>query len=274
MVVFEDAGRPARCVEAVGGDVVLRGIQWPGAEPTIVLVHGLAGHAGEWVPVVVRLDERLGVVAFDQRGHGRSTRTPHGMTRSAHADDVAAVVRSVAAAPVTLVGHSLGGHTAMLTAVRHPDLVGRLVMIEASPGGPNPTAVDNAARWLASWPVPFPTRNAAVEFFGGGTAGRAWTDGLTVTTDGVRPRFETATILRALEEIAGRSWWDEWEAVLCPTVVMRGASGWLSDDDVDRMARAGSSTRVVVVADAGHDVHLDQPARVSEHIVDCAPGRS
>lgn len=161
--MHEDRGRPARLIEIARGDVVLRGIEWSGAEPAIVLLHGLAGYAGEWLPVVDRLDRQHRVVAFDQRGHGRSTRAPHDMSRFAHADDVASVIWSVAAAPVTLVGHSLGGHTAMLTAARYPDLVDRLVMIEASPGGPNPTAAAVAARWLTTWPVPFPTCDAAVD---------------------------------------------------------------------------------------------------------------
>jgi pimeloyl-ACP methyl ester carboxylesterase len=270
--VNEARDLPARPVEIVRPDVVLRGVEWPAAEPAVVLLHGLAGHAGEWWPVVDRLRGHARVVAFDQRGHGHSTRAPQDMTRSAHVDDVACVISDIATAPVTLIGHSLGGHTAMLTAARRPDLVERLVIIEASPAR-NPTAAVDAARWLARWPRPFPTRDAAIDFFGGGTAGQAWADGLRAAEDGLRPRFDTAIVLRALDEIVARAWWDQWDTVTCPTLLLRGASGWLSHDDVDRMTRTGPRAHLVQVADAGHDVHLDQPERTARAIIDCALAR-
>jgi pimeloyl-ACP methyl ester carboxylesterase len=253
------------------GDANLHVVLWPGTGATVVLLHGLAGHVREWLPVVDALNCRRHVIAPDQRGHGHSTRTPTDVTRTAFVDDTAAVIRHVSGmTPITLVGQSLGGHTAMLVAARYPHLVERLVMIEASAGGPNRTAPGDVARWLASWPVPFDSETAAISFFGGGVVGRAWADGLQHASDGWRPRFDPATIVRALDEIAERSWWSEWPNVSCPTVVVHGSQGWLSDEDVRRMAQTGPCASVVEIPDAGHDVHLDQPEHVARLIVDQA----
>ncbi|CAN5903934.1 alpha/beta hydrolase [soil metagenome] len=259
---------PGELVTVERVDVRLHALGFGGAGPTVVLLHGLAGHAGEWQPIVNAIDGQCRVIAIDQRGHGRSTRIPVDMSRTAHADDVVALIdRTTPRGRVTLVGQSLGGHTAMLVAARYPDLIDRLVMIEASPGGPDRTAPHDVRRWLESWPVPFGSHADAVAFFGGGTPGRAWADGLHVGEDGLRPRFDVAAIVRSLDEIASRSWWGEWDAVRCPTMVIRGTHGWITDHDAAGMAGTGPCADIVEVTDAGHDVHLDQPAQTAQLIV-------
>jgi pimeloyl-ACP methyl ester carboxylesterase len=110
-----------------------------------VLSHGLAGHAGEWDVPAERLSSRHRVVAVDQRGHGASERHPQDVSRAAYVADVIAVVDQLALRRPVLVGQSLGGHTAMLTAAAHPGLVRALVLVEAGPGGPNPSGPRTSA---------------------------------------------------------------------------------------------------------------------------------
>ena len=78
------------------------------------------------------------VIALDQRGHGRSEREPTDLSRPAFVGDVVAVVEQLSLAPVVLIGQSMGGNTAFLAAAAHPGLVESLVVIEASPDGPDP----------------------------------------------------------------------------------------------------------------------------------------
>ena len=58
-----------------------------GRGPSVLLVHGLAGHAGEWTETARWLTARCRVVAFDARGHGRSERAPIDVSRAAHVAD-------------------------------------------------------------------------------------------------------------------------------------------------------------------------------------------
>jgi len=60
--------------------------------PTVVLLHCLAGHCGEWADTARGLAGAHRTIRMDQRGHGRSTRHPHQLSREAYADDVAAVI--------------------------------------------------------------------------------------------------------------------------------------------------------------------------------------
>nr|WP_324289657.1 alpha/beta hydrolase [Streptomyces sp. H27-G5] len=88
------------------------------------------------------------VVAVDQRGHGASERRPREVTRAAYVADVVAVIKQLDLHRPVLVGQSLGGHTAVLTAATtHPHLVRALVLIKAGLGSPNGLAGSEKSRW-------------------------------------------------------------------------------------------------------------------------------
>jgi pimeloyl-ACP methyl ester carboxylesterase len=131
----------------------------------MLLLHGLAGYAGEWERSAELLIDDRRVFALDQRGHGDSERRPDDVSREAYVEDCAAAIHQLGLGPVTLVGQSMGANTvgantAMLTAAEHPALVRMLVIMEGSPDGPEPPdpEPEMAAQIrdsLAQWPVPF-----------------------------------------------------------------------------------------------------------------------
>ncbi|MER5327141.1 alpha/beta fold hydrolase [Streptosporangium roseum] len=231
----------------------------PGPEPAMVFLHGLAGHLGEWGAAARHFDGRRRVVVFDQRGHGRSERRPKQVSRAAFVADLTAVIRRFAPEGAVLIGQSLGGHTAMLMAAAHPDLVRALVLIEAGPAR-HPDGRDGIRQWLDSWPTPFPSRSAAAEWFGGTPWAEAWADGLEEHDDGWHPRFDNDLMIEALSELAERDYWAEWDKVSCPTLVIRGESGSMPQAESEEMIRRRPLTRLATISDAGHDLHLDQPA--------------
>ncbi|MFF5827934.1 alpha/beta fold hydrolase [Streptomyces bacillaris] len=233
--------------------------------PPLLLLHGLAGHCGEWEELTARFADRHRVVAFDARGGGASTRRPVDVSRAAHVRDVTEVVRAfglAAAGGPVLVGQSMGGVTALLTAAAHPELVRALVLIEAGPDGPSPSLPETIGAWLDSWPVPFPDAGAATAFFGGGAAGRAWAAGLAPGPDGLYPRVDRDVMVATVQENAERDYWDAWDEVRCPVLVVRAGKGMLKQREADRMAERHGTTRIAVVPEAGHDAHLDDPAAV------------
>lgn len=105
----------------------------PGGKPSVLFLHGLAGRAREWGRTASALKGSHRVLAPDQRGHGRSERRPHDMSPEALVGDVAFWIDQLSTGPMILVGQSLGGLIAFLTAARHPRLVRGLVVVEASP---------------------------------------------------------------------------------------------------------------------------------------------
>ncbi|MFE1951047.1 alpha/beta fold hydrolase [Streptomyces sp. NPDC059524] len=225
----------------------------------VVLLHGLAGHSGEWDALADALGPRHRVVAVDQRGHGASERRPADTARAAYVADVVAVVEHLGLERPVLVGQSLGGHTALLTAAAHPDLPYALVLVEAGAGGPGTGVQAEIGGWLESWPIPFLSRAAAAEFLGGGPVGEGWARGLEERDGGWWPRFDADVMVASLAEIAERSFWTEWSAVTCPTLVVLGQHGIIAPGEADTLLTARPQVRALSVPGAGHDVHLEHP---------------
>ncbi|MGW2375520.1 alpha/beta fold hydrolase [Kitasatospora sp. NPDC001683] len=225
----------------------------------LVLLHGLAGHAGEWDALARALSDRYRVIAVDQRGHGGSERTPEDLSRAAYVADVLAVLELLDLGQVVLAGQSLGGHTAMLAAAAHPERVRALVLVEAGPGGPNSAVAEEVGHWLDSWPLPFPSREAAVGFLGGGRVGEGWAAGLEERNAQWWPRFDRDVMVASLAENAHRSFWKEWEQVVCPTLVVLGQSSFIAAREVDEMFARRPDTQAASVPGTAHDVHLERP---------------
>ncbi|GAA2421870.1 alpha/beta fold hydrolase [Streptomyces coeruleofuscus] len=237
----------------------------PAGEPsaTFLLLHGLAGHQGEWDTLATRLSaDGHRVVTYDARGHGASTRTPATTTRAAHVRDAAALIEELGLAPVTLLGQSLGGHTALLLAASHPHLVKSLILVEAGPAGPSPDLPAQIATWLDSWPTPFKSLDEAEAFLGH----EAWARGLEKREDGWYPRWDRTTIIDTVAELATTAYWTEWSRITCPTLLIQGEHGTMRPDEPATMLTHRPHTRHARIPDAAHDVHLDQPDRLYEAI--------
>jgi pimeloyl-ACP methyl ester carboxylesterase len=241
-----------------------------GEGSAVLLLHGLAGHAGEWEQTASWLTPRHRVLALEGRGHGRSERRPDDVSRAAHVADVAHAIEQLGIGPVALVGQSFGGLAALLVAAERPQLVRALVLAEASPLAPDDPAgvAAEVGGWLADWPAPFASREAAVAYFAdkdwSPNAAAAWADGLERCPDGLRPRFDADVMERTLHEAVARELWEEWEQIRCPTLVVRGAAGTLPPEVARAMAERLPGARVVELNAAGHDLHLDQPAAWGE----------
>ncbi|HST56431.1 MAG TPA: alpha/beta hydrolase [Solirubrobacteraceae bacterium] len=114
--------------------VVLSGEQTAGEQP-IVLLHGLTA-TRRYVVMGSRLLERSGhrVIAYDARGHGRSTPGPrtdaYGYDRLA--DDLGSVLDALDVPRALLAGASMGAHTALRFALAHPERVSALALITPS----------------------------------------------------------------------------------------------------------------------------------------------
>ncbi|MDN5894254.1 MAG: alpha/beta hydrolase, partial [Nocardioides sp.] len=89
--------------------------------------------------------------------------------------------------------------------------------------------------------------------------GAAWADGLEQRPDGLWPQWDADVLADALSDVAEREFAEEWEAISAPTLLIRGERGSIPGDQISRMLRARPETRLETIANAGHDVHLEQP---------------
>lgn len=103
-----------------------------GQGPPLIVLHGLFGSAQNWRSAADRLAESYRVFACDLRNHGASPWVPD-MDFPAMADDLEALIEEHGLAPAIVLGHSVGGKTAMLTALKHPELVQELIVVDIAP---------------------------------------------------------------------------------------------------------------------------------------------
>jgi pimeloyl-ACP methyl ester carboxylesterase len=100
-----------------------------GTGSPVVLVHGLAGSAANWVELLPELAERHRVLAVDLPGHGRSEPPPRHASVNDFADAVAGVLVHEQVGSALVAGHSFGGLVALRLAQRRPELVRGLLLI-------------------------------------------------------------------------------------------------------------------------------------------------
>jgi 3-oxoadipate enol-lactonase len=99
-----------------------------GSGPDVVLIAGLGGHGGGWLPQRRALAESLRVTVFDNRGAGRTDSPDESYSIRLMADDTAALLDALGIAKAHVVGASMGGMIAQELAINHPEKVDRLVL--------------------------------------------------------------------------------------------------------------------------------------------------
>lgn len=106
----------------------------PAAPRRVVFLHGLFGRGRNFTSIATKLEPEVQSLLVDLPNHGQSGWTEH-FSYEDMADLVAEHLRAdfASAGPVDVVGHSMGGKVAMVLALRHPDLVRRLVVVDISP---------------------------------------------------------------------------------------------------------------------------------------------
>ncbi|WP_406138689.1 alpha/beta fold hydrolase [Streptomyces sp. NBC_01089] len=124
-----------RSTAVTGNGDRIRWVELPGAEPSRVYLHGLGATSPAYfaeVAVHPLLAGRRSLL-MDMLGHGISDRpTDFGYTLEAHADALAAALTAAGVSGAEVVAHSMGGSAAIVLAARHPELVSRLVLIDAN----------------------------------------------------------------------------------------------------------------------------------------------
>lgn len=254
---------------------------WGVGAPRLVMLHGGAQNAHTWDTVLLALG--VPAVAVDLPGHGHSGWRDDGAYTPVNlADDVARAVAVLAPDADAVVGMSLGGMTALQLAVRHPHLVRRLVMVDVTPGvnrqkakavldfidGPqtfpsfesllartiehNPTRTESSLRrGILHNAHPLPDGSWQWNYDRRGHA--------RTSPDAPEAELDSAADPTALSPA-----WDDFAAVACPFMLVRGGiSPVVDDDDVAEARRRQPGIDVRVVDGAGHSVQGDRPLELA-----------
>lgn len=101
-------------------------------DETVVFAHSLLFSCRMFDDQVRVLEERYRCISFDFRGQGQSEVTDDGYDMNSLAEDARAVIEALDAAPCHFVGFSMGGFVGLRLAIRYPELLRSLILIDSS----------------------------------------------------------------------------------------------------------------------------------------------
>ncbi len=97
----------------------------------LMLLHGGLGDSTMFAPLLPALPQTHQTITVELQGHGHTADIDRPFSFEAMADDVAALIQELQLGTVDLLGYSLGGGVALQTAIRHPEVVNRLILVSA-----------------------------------------------------------------------------------------------------------------------------------------------
>lgn len=103
-----------------------------GSGTPLIILHGLFGSSDNWQSLAKRLGQHFTVYAVDQRNHGESPHSP-AFNYAVMADDLRDFLDARKIESAYILGHSMGGKTAMQFALSFPDRVQKLVVVDIAP---------------------------------------------------------------------------------------------------------------------------------------------
>jgi pimeloyl-ACP methyl ester carboxylesterase len=95
----------------------------------LILLHGGLGNTEMFAQLLPQLSQSRQVIAVDLQGHGHTADVDRAFSFESMADDISALIQYLRLSSVDIGGYSLGGGVALQTAIRHPGLIRKLVLI-------------------------------------------------------------------------------------------------------------------------------------------------
>ncbi|WP_234334316.1 alpha/beta fold hydrolase [Streptomyces sp. NRRL B-1347] len=216
----------------------------------LLAFHGHTSEASTFAPLAEALAPQWRVIALDQRGHGESDRA-QSYQRADYVADIAAFHRHLGLGPVPVLGHSMGGVNAFQYAARHAGQVTSLIIEDIG-------AVMDADWSMVTWlPLQQPSREALTAALGELAPYLECT--FREFDDGWSYSFDIDDTVRSHKALSG-TYWNDWESIPCPTLLIRGAdSVVLARDHAREMIARRDGQAQLVELPAGHVVHADAP---------------
>lgn len=254
--------------------MVLHFTELGAGEPLIVL-HGLLGSHQNLLPACRKFAERFHVFAVDQRNHGHS---PHHdeMSYELMAGDVVRFMDTHKLSSAHVLGHSMGGKTAMHLALHQPHRVNKLVVVDMSPRayGPRFARLLHALRELR--PERFKTRTEADVALAASVPEEALRQFLLKN---LAPREHGGYRWRIhLESIAAN--YDRLRAAIHSALpftgdslfLLGGNSDYVGDADRTEIHRLFPAAQFGSIPGAGHWVHAERPAEFAAAVLEFLRG--
>ncbi len=243
----------------------------------LVLLHGFTGSVASWQSHIPIFANHFSILALDFLGHGKSD-APTEPTRyriECCVADLVEILDQLEIGRAHVLGYSMGGRVALHFAHAYPGRIEKLILESASPGIENET--ERAARTVSDARRAEKIEREGVEKFVEEWANLPLFATQARLPETVRENLKQqrlqnradglANSLRGLSVGAQASLWDQLPNIRVPTLLLAGQLDPKFSAIAQRMADAMPNARLEIVHEAGHTVHLEQPARFDELVL-------
>lgn len=243
-----------------------------GDGPPLIVLHGLFGSGRNWNTVSTRLGADHRVYALDLRNHGNSP-WADAMSYYDLAEDVAGFINEHKLAPAAVLGHSVGGKTAMVLALERGQLVDRLIVVDIAPVRYGGSDLEYYLRAMQETGLAGLKRRDEVEAQLRDKVKEAGIRSFLMQNLVYRNQhFEWRINLRALAsnfpQLADFPTAAETRVYGGKTLFLSGRlSDYVRPDHHPAIRRMFPKAEFEVIDDAGHWVHADQPERLVERVL-------
>ena len=241
-----------------------------GEGPPILILHGLFGSARNWSSFAKSLAETHRVYALDLRNHGTSPWSSV-MSYREMAEDVRDFMARHGVAGAAVLGHSMGGKTAMLLALLHGDAVGALCVVDIAPVPYGHTHLPFIEAMQAVDLSGVTRRSQANEQLKSSIEDPMLRNFLLqnlMTKDGALAwRINLAALAANMDALIGFPTETEGRSYNGPTLFAAGAeSDYVRPDHHEAITRLFPAAEIHVIPNAGHWVHAEQPAALCARV--------
>jgi pimeloyl-ACP methyl ester carboxylesterase len=242
-----------------------------GQGPTVVLVAGLGIASWWWSPLRRRLETDFRVVAFDNRGSGRSDKPDEPYSIEMLAADCREVVEQLGEPPVHVVGFSMGGVVSLALTLEQPELVRSLALLATSCGGARAVRMpDETARAVATAaPEDWARIGMQLAFAPGWTEahGSEFEELLETWRSGPTPPFAWRRQYAAVVDLYERGL--EVESIRQPLLVIHGTEDRIVPyPNAELLQERMPHAELVRLEGAGHYALLERPDAVGDAIIE------
>jgi esterase len=236
----------------------------------VMILHGVFGSLGNWMSIGKKLAQTHQVYLVDQRNHGNS---PHDdqFDHPSMSSDLLELIQDLKLDKVHLVGHSMGGKTAMYFASQEPSYLASLIAVDIATKSYPPHHQEIFKAHNVVNPDTLTSRNEAVsrisEVISDKSIQQFLLKNLERTTQNTfRWKHNLSVIESNIEKIGDRL--PDNYLFNGPTIFMRGSlSDYIKDEDESVIKSHFPKAEVRRIENAGHWIHADQPGKFVETVL-------
>ena len=241
-----------------------------GSGPPLIILHGIFGSSDNWGTLGRQFGEFRQVYLVDQRNHGRSPHDPQ-FNYQVMVEDLREFIVQHDLLKPDIMGHSMGGKTAMFFATKYPDMINKLVVVDIAPRA-YPVHHDFILRGLSALPLDkLQSRQQAdaelARYIDNPAIRQFLLKNLQRTDQGFRWKINLPVIQENIAHVGQGL--DREDVFTHPTLFIRGGlSPYIQEEDYADIAAHFPNSKVVTIAGATHWVHADKPAELYKAVKD------